>query len=57
MQIKNNDSQEIARRIVFPSIITGNYYSDVEIGKADKSGFGINTVNMYGEPVLIIHNI
>lgn len=57
LQIKNNDSQEIARRIVFPSIITGNYYSDVEIGKADKSGFGINTVNMYGEPVLIIHNI
>lgn len=57
LQIKNNDSQEIGRRTVFPSIITGNYYSDVEIGKADKSGFGVLGVNLFNEPDQIIHNI
>tara|TARA_R110000796_G_scaffold38210_6_gene96309 strand:- start:727 stop:2154 length:1428 start_codon:yes stop_codon:yes gene_type:complete len=55
--VKNNDSQYFARRIVNPSIITGNNYSDVEIGKSDRSGFSINTVNIFGEPDQLIHNV
>jgi hypothetical protein len=56
-QVNKDDAQEKGRRVVFPSIITGNYFSDIEIGKSDKSGFGITCINMFGEPDLIIHNI
>jgi hypothetical protein len=55
--IKNNDSQHIGRRITCPSILTGNHYSDVEIGKSDKSGILITKTNIFGEPDMIIHNI
>lgn len=51
------DSQCIGRATVNPSIITGNHYSDVTIGKSDKSGITFNAVNMFKEPVQTIENI
>lgn len=51
------DSQHIGRVTTNPSIITGNPYSDVSIGKSDKSGFTGNTVNMFDEPRQIVENI
>lgn len=51
------DSQHIGRKTVNPSIITGNPYSDVEIGKADRSGISFNTTNIFNEPVQGIENL
>jgi hypothetical protein len=51
------DSQNIGRFTVCPSIITGNPFSDVTIGKSDKSGIVANAVNQFGEPVQIIENL
>jgi len=51
------DSQYIGRATVNPSIITGNHYSDVQIGKSDRSGITFNATNIFGEPVQTIENI
>jgi hypothetical protein len=54
---KTNDDQEFGRRITIPAIITGNDYSDVEIGRASKSGCVVVKENIFGEPDMIIHNL
>jgi hypothetical protein len=51
------DSQCIGRLTVNPSIITGNPFSDISIGKSDKSGITANCVNMFDEPVQIVENL
>ena len=51
------DSQHIGRVTTNPSIITGNPYSDVTIGKSDKSGVTNNSVNMFDEPRQVVENI
>jgi len=56
LMIRNNDSQHIGRRTVCPSIITGNNYSDEQLGKSDRSGMMINAINAVGHPDQIIHN-
>ena len=55
--VRNNDSQYIGRRTVCPSIITGNNYSDVELGKSDRSGIMINAMNIFNHPDQIIHSL
>lgn len=52
-----NDDQEIGRRVTIPSIMTGNKYSDVEVGKAAKSGLVIFKLNVLNEPSMIVENI
>lgn len=54
---QRNDDQEFGRRVTIPAIITGNDYSDVEIGRASKSGCVVVKGNMFGEPDMIVHNL
>ena len=49
-RLSNNDDTHRGRKMTLPSIITGNKYSDVEVGKSCKSGMTITYTNMFGEP-------
>ena len=54
---KRNDDQEFGRRVTIPAIITGNDYSDIQIGRASKSGVVVVKENMFNEPDMIVHNL
>jgi len=54
---KTLESSMMGRKTSNPSIITGNHYSDIDIGKSDKSGFSIHFMNEFDEPTQHIINI
>jgi len=54
---QRGDDNETARRVTIPSIVTGNDYSDIEIGRGSKSGFIIIKDNMFNEPTMIVENV
>ena len=54
---RKDDDQEIGRRCTIPSIITGNEYSDVEVGRASRSGLIIAKTNIFNEPEMHVINI
>jgi len=54
---QRNDDQEIGRRFTVSSIVSGNSFSDVTIGRASKSGMAVLKENMFGQPDMHIVNI
>lgn len=54
---KKDDDQEIGRRITVPSIVTGNNYSDIEIGRGSLSGLVTLKSNVFGGHEMTVHNI
>lgn len=54
---QRNDDQDIGRRFTIPSIVTGNKYSDLEVGRASKSGFVKLKSNLFNQPEMTIVNI
>jgi len=54
---KKDDDQEFARRCTISSIVTGNEFSDVQIGRASKSGCISVIKNAVGQPDMTVHNI
>ncbi len=54
---KKDDDQVIGRRVTVPAIITGNKYSDLEVGRASKSGFVKLYSNRFNQPEMTVVNI
>lgn len=52
-----NADQETGRMITLPSLLTGNDYSDFDLGIGALSGFGIFSVNSLNKPRMLIENI
>ena len=54
---QRNDDQDIGRRVTVPSIVTGNTYSDLDVGRSSKSGFIKLYSNSFKQPEMVIVNI
>lgn len=54
---KPGDDSYNHRKIVMPSIVTANKYSDVDLGRGAQSGVTFLWTNRFGRPSMLIENI